>query len=186
MGLVVCFAGQIGSGKSSLSRALAGSLGWPRTAFGDYLRKEAAKIGQDPDSRQVLQDLGQSLVERDAKQFCRAVLADGGFAPQGNLLVDGVRHVDVQRLIAELVAPSKTKLIYLAAGDAQRLERISDRSDGQSDFARAESHSVEAQLRDSLPALADAHINTEIGFDGVLRECESVIRAWIDTLSLED
>lgn len=179
MPLVVSFAGQIGSGKSSVSRSLAESLKWPRAAFGDYLRKLAVEQGLDAGSRQVLQDLGQTLVEKDSRAFCRAVLLNGGFSPSSNLLVDGVRHVGIQHDIAALVAPSDSKLIYLSAGEGERLARVKNRPAGQSDFGRAEGHMVESELRHDLPSVADVMINAEQDLPIVLRACEAQIQDWL-------
>lgn len=179
MSLVVSFSGQIGSGKSSVSRALAARLNWPRASFGDYLRKLAAEQGRDPNSREVLQDLGQSLVEHDSRAFCRAVLSSGGFAPTTNMLVDGVRHVGIQHDIAALVAPSSSKLIHLGAGEVQRLARVSGRPDGQRDFRRAEGHVVESELHHDLPSLADVIIDAEGELPAVLNECEAWIHDWL-------
>lgn len=179
VGLVVCFSGQIGSGKSSVSRSLASWFGWPRAAFGDYLRKEAERTGLDATNREALQDLGQKLVSFDAHAFCRAVLMDGGLVQGGNLFVDGVRHVKIRNIIATLANPSLTKLIYLSAGDTKRLDRASQRTDGSSDFVRAASHIVESELRDELPAIADALIDAERPFDDVVGDCRSTICSWL-------
>src|SRR4051794_36648427 len=97
-GLVVCFAGQIGSGKSSVSRRLGEALAWPRAAFGDYLRAELGRCGGAPESREQLQDLGQRLVDEDPSRFCSSVMSSNGFKPGGDLLLDGVRHVEIQRI----------------------------------------------------------------------------------------
>lgn len=178
MGLVVSFAGQIGSGKSSVSCALAKILGWPRVGFGDYLRAEASRRGSNPDSRQVLQDLGQSLVDACPETFCRAVLDMADFNPGGDLLLDGIRHVDIQIVVGRLVAPSKTKLLYLSAEDSTRLKRVADQLDCKSEFTRADQHQVEAELKDNLPTIADAVIDTQTDTDAVVRKCLGLIRSW--------
>jgi hypothetical protein len=178
MGLVVGFAGRIGSGKSSVSEALAHTLGWRRTGFGDYLRDELTRRGGDPDLREALQDLGQSLVDTDPEGFCRTVLAAGGFAPGADLLVDGIRHVDIHRIIARLVPPSEPKLIFLAADDTRRIGRVGGRASGHADFARAETHRVEADLRASLPAIADVTIDAHEDFAKVVEACLAAIESW--------
>jgi hypothetical protein len=104
MSLLLCFSGQIGSGKSSVSAAVAEALGWRRTGFGDYLRSEITLLGGNPDSREALQDLGQRRVDEDPKSFCRDVLTAGGFKSGDNFIVDGVRHVSIFDI---LVAESK-------------------------------------------------------------------------------
>ena len=154
-GLVVCFSGRIGSGKTSITQILSTALGWPRAGFGDYLRARIAQEGGDPDSRQALQDLGQSLVDADPDGFCLDVLKSAYFQPGGNLLLDGIRHVDIKNRITRLVAPSRTILIHLTLDDAELLRRIKSRPQGSGDLARAQTHRVESELVSSLPQIAD-------------------------------
>jgi cytidylate kinase len=180
MPLLACFSGRIGSGKSSVSEALAQQLGWRRTSFSDYLRVELQRRGGDPGSREALQDLGQSLVEADGEAFCRAVLIAGGFQPGGNFLLDGVRHVDIFRALARLARPSSARLIFLAADDVSRHERVAGRPDGRTDFARAEAHLVEADMKDSLPAIADLCVNATQDLEVVVDQCLTAIRQWTD------
>jgi cytidylate kinase len=179
-GLLICFSGRIGSGKSSVSEILAARLGWKRSAFGEYLRTELARRGGDVTSREALQDLGQSLVETDTEAFCSDVLSAGGFRPGDNFLVDGVRHADIQRMLAVLASPSVARLIFLAADDANRFQRIADRPDGQADFARAEAHKVEADLKASIPAIADLSVDSTQDIDLVIGECLAAIHQWME------
>jgi hypothetical protein len=118
------------------------------------------------------------MVETDATALCRAVLAAGGFIRGGNLLVDGVRHVRVQRLLGDLVIPSVTKLIFIAVDDDNRLERVRDRDQGQSDFTRAEAHVVETDVKEGLPAIADAIIDGRDEPPAVVEKCLVWIRRW--------
>jgi adenylate kinase family enzyme len=154
-GLVVCFSGRIGSGKTSITQILSTALGWSRAGFGDYLRARIAREGGDPNSRQALQDLGQSLVDADPNGFCLDVLKSGDFQPGGNLLLDGIRHVDIKNRVTKLVAPSHTILVHLTLDDAELLKRIESRPQGSTDLARAETHRVESELVSSLPQIAD-------------------------------
>lgn len=176
MTVLLCFSGQIGSGKSSVSTAAAEALGWPRTGFGDYLRAEVRRSGGDP-SREQLQNLGQFRVDADPAAFCRDVLAFGGFTPGMNFVVDGIRHVDVLTILRNLAAPSVARLVFLQAGDANRAARVEKRSDCD-DLARAQRHRVEAELCDALPQRADAIIDAERPFDEVVAACIDVARAW--------
>lgn len=178
MGLVVCLSGRIGSGKSSVAAGLCDKLGWARAGFGDYLRKEIARRGGDPSSRQALQDLGQSLVEKDAVAFCRAVVSDAGFVPGGDLVIDGVRHASIQLCLREVAAPSVCKLIFLAADEEERLARVAQRPLGESDFARAEGHVAEADMVDQLPAMADKIVDGSLQLETVVDECLSAVSAW--------
>lgn len=174
MNLLVCFSGQIGSGKSSVSAATAAALGWRRTGFGDYLRTEVSRRGGDPNSREALQNLGQHLVQADAEDFCRLVLAAAGFRPGDDFVIDGVRHVEIFRNLERLAKPSVAKLLFLDADEAQRLARIRERSD-KGDFGRATSHRVEAELQSDLPALADDVVDATRPFDEIVAVCLATI-----------
>jgi cytidylate kinase len=177
MSLLICFSGQIGSGKSSISAAVADELGWRRTGFGDFLRAEIARSGGDLASRQALQDLGQKRVDADPEAFCRDVLSTGGFQPGDDFLIDGVRHVAIFRILRGLAAPSTARLLFLQASEAARTARVETRSD-HADFQRATGHHVEAELRDALPELADAVMDADRPFGDVVADCVALIRSW--------
>jgi dephospho-CoA kinase len=173
--LVVCFAGRIGSGKTSVTRALATQLGWRRAAFGDYLRDRIVREGGDANDRQVLQDLGQRLVDNDAELFCRDVLAHADYVQGESLLVDGIRHVAMYRLVVSIVAPVESRLIYLSADIENVRNRVDRRSGEANDLARAEAHRVEAELSTDVPAVADAIIDSNQTFDSVVSVVISMI-----------
>ncbi|MAM39585.1 MAG: hypothetical protein CL949_14030 [Erythrobacter sp.] len=177
MSLLLCFSGQIGSGKSSVSTAVAEALGWRRTGFGDYLRSEIIRSGGDPNDRQALQDLGQKRVDADAAAFCRDVLAAAGFTPGDDLVIDGIRHVAIFEILAEVSRPSEARLLYLGAREITRNLRIQSRTDAQ-DFARASAHRVETELQDALPQRADALIDADQQLEQVVANCLEAISRW--------
>lgn len=177
MSLLLCFSGQIGSGKSSVSAAVATSLGCRRTGFGDYLRNEVTRLGGDPDDRKALQDLGQKRVDADPVAFCSDVLASGGFLPGDDFVIDGIRHVGIFDILAKIGRPSRAKLLFLGASEATRIGRVETRDDAQ-DFVRASKHRVEAELRDALPHRADGVINADQPFDRVLADCLRLAQQW--------
>lgn len=179
MSLLLCFSGQIGSGKSSVSTAVAAALGWRRTGFGDYLRHEIVRSGGDPNDRQALQDLGQQRVETDAAAFCRDVLAAAGFTPGDDLVIDGIRHVAIFEMLAEVSKPSEARLLFLGAPETTRNVRIQTRADAH-DFARASTHRVETELQDELPQRADALVDARQSFDQVMADCLKLIRQWME------
>jgi cytidylate kinase len=177
MSLLLCFSGQIGSGKSSVSTAVAEALGWRRTGFGDYLRKEIARLGGDPTDRQALQDLGQQHVESDSPGFCRDVLSDAGFQPGDNFIIDGIRHVAIFEILAAVSMPSEGRLLFLGAPQTTRTARVQTRADAQ-DFERASGHQVENELQDALPQRAHAVVDANQSFDLVVTDCLGVIGRW--------
>lgn len=177
MGLIICFAGGIGSGKSSVSLALAGRLNWKRASFGEYLRFLSRADGTTA-TRQELQDLGKRMVEESEERFCVNVLAHGGVIAGGNGFVDGLRHVSVLKRLRVLLAPSAVRLILLSVPAKDRHARVISRADG-GEFVTADSHPVEAETRDALPGLADLTIDSTITFDRVVDQCASAIRQWV-------
>ncbi len=177
MSLLLCFSGQIGSGKSSVSAAVATALGWKRTSFGDYLRGEISRLGGDPGDRKALQDLGQRRVEDDAMAFCRDVLAAGDFRPGDDFIVDGIRHVAIFELLAVVSEPSQARLLFLQAPELARSVRVQGRPDAQ-DFVRASVHHVESELQNALPRRADAIVDAGRSIDRVLAECLTLVDGW--------
>jgi cytidylate kinase len=181
MSLLLCFSGQIGSGKSSVSLALAEALGWRRTGFGDYLRSEIARLDGDPGSREALQDLGQSRVDDDPSAFCRDVLAAGSFRPGDNFVIDGIRHLAIFEILRILSTPTHARLIFLAATEATRIARVDERS-GSWNFARASGHRVESELRDALPQRADGLVSADRPIDLVVADCLDLVKLWQQTI----
>lgn len=179
MSLLLCFSGQIGSGKSSVSTAVATALGWKRVGFGDYLRSEIAKIGGDPNDRKALQDLGQQRVATDAMAFCRDVLTAVEFVPGEDIVVDGVRHVTIFEVLDQISKPSRARLLFLGVPEDTRYTRIQSRADAP-DFVRASVHQVEVEAQDALPKRADALVDAGQSFDEVVSDCLGWARRWRD------
>ncbi len=80
---------KLGSGKSTFSEELANGLGWPRASFGDFLRN-VAKSRDLEESREVLQELGESFIERGPNEFCRAVVAPDKWNSGEPLIIGGI------------------------------------------------------------------------------------------------
>jgi dephospho-CoA kinase len=177
MSVLLCFSGQIGSGKTSVSVEVAKKLGWGRTGFGDYLRAEILKIGGDPSDREALQDLGKSRVDESCEAFCRDVLEFGGFRPGENFVVDGIRHLVIFDTLAIQGLPSRARLIFLGAEETTRVARVMARADAH-DFDRASKHPVESELANALPKIADGIVNSEQSFDRVVMDCLCLVRRW--------
>ena len=177
--LLVCFSGEIGSGKSSISRAVARRLGCGCASFGGYLREEVVRGGGDPARRESLQDLGQNQIKQDAELLCGRVLAAGGFVAGTDFVLDGVRHVEVLPHLVRIAAPSEVRLIFLKADVRLRLSRVGKRSDGaREDFDRAVGHIVEAELEHELPTVADAIVDGSPVEADVVEVCIGLITGW--------
>lgn len=166
---VLAFAGGIASGKSTLSQAVAQSLGCPRVTFGGYVRTEAKRRGVS-DDRKTLQRIGEELVAQDAEGVCRAVLAQAAWLPGSALVVDGVRHVNIVDLLRRLVAPSGFRLVHVSASEQARSRRLVSRGGNKSELRTLDTHSTEKDVPDRLRELADLRVDGENPLEAVIDE----------------
>lgn len=155
-GTVIAFSGAIGTGKSKISTALGQRLHWPRTGFGDYVRSYARANGKDPDDRATLQALGQALVLTDVDGFVAKVLSQVEWMESGNLILDGLRHVEVrQALLQQLRDVAVLKLVHVTVDEDTRLERAGERGIEQRMLSRYDQDLTEAQMSRIVPPYAD-------------------------------
>ena len=168
--MVLAFSGKIGSGKSSVSMAVAESLHLPWVSFGDYVRKQAKAQELEP-TRQHLQDLGQALLLADADAFCAAVLAQTPDVENG-LVMDGIRHSNVLRIIKRLVAPQQVIHIHLLLDEDLREERVVGRQGvvELDEQRRMSNHPTEEQVFELLPSIADLAIGSFDTLDAVVQK----------------
>src|SRR5216683_5953864 len=100
--MLIALAGPMGSGKSTVSRALAARLNARILGFGEYVRVCARERGLDADDRTVLQDLGQKLVAKYPIAFVRDAVRWAGHQPGNRIIFDGIRHETVWDAILAL------------------------------------------------------------------------------------
>lgn len=172
---VVAFSGKIGSGKSEVSSQLATRLGWRRASFGDYLRSLARNQGF-PESREILQTLGESLVAKDIRQFCKDVLTDANWAPGQGLVVDGIRHTEAVAILREIVMPLPFLLILIELPDPLRQDRLLKKGLEVESLRRLELHSTESQINSVLPRVADLRIDGTRKPDELIEEIVEYLR----------
>src|SRR5439155_17943632 len=148
---ILAFAGPIGAGKSTLSKALATELGWKRVGFGSAVRDEARRR-RLPTTRAALQDLGvQLIVEPGWEPFCRLVLNQAGWQQGEPLLLSGVRHEEALRALQIVVAPSEVALVYIWAPLDVRKERLRSLNPEDAESLEVvERHSTELQVQRNL------------------------------------
>ena len=167
MSVVICLAGHIGSGKTSVASAIAAGLECPRASFGAYVRSQVASCGGSADDRLALQEYGLQRVSSDIRSFCQDVLQFGGYVKGQPLVVDGLRHPNVYQAIRDLAAPSEVKLIYLQASEEDRQRRSSD-------AGVADNHPVEAQI-DELLQIADVVVDASLPLNDVIAIAKDAI-----------
>ncbi|HKQ09499.1 MAG TPA: Shedu anti-phage system protein SduA domain-containing protein [Blastocatellia bacterium] len=138
-----------------MSKRVAQSLGLPWTSFGEYIRILARQQGRDT-SIEVLQEIGATQVSGDCEGFCRAVLQQVQWEPGQSLVIDSIRHTQVEEILENLVKPSIMLTVFLDVDDRIRLTHLREENiTDPSDIERVESHSTEAQVRTVLPKTAD-------------------------------
>ena len=162
--LAIAISGPIGSGKTTVAKALAERVGAQRIGFGDYVRKVARTAGLDSTNRTVLQDLGDVLV-RWPEEMCGEVLRQFPASENAPLIIDGVRHVTVLEALRRLVRPRELKLVYLDADRATLLTRWASEGD-QSKVDDPYAHDVEHEVETLLRTLADIVVDN--GSDATL------------------
>ena len=172
---ILAFAGKIGSGKSTISRLVAQKLRWKHASFGDYVRTVAQHRNLE-ETREILQNLGSSLIREGWEQFSNAVLEQVQFKPGECLVLDGIRHIEALSTIRKLAYPSTVFLIYIQLKPSQRQKRLDIKGIvGEREIKLIEEHPTEKQVQTVLPRVADLLI------DGSKPELQTVsdIIAWI-------
>lgn len=173
--VVFCFSGGIGSGKSTLSHSLAEVVGWKRVSFGDFVRKKAKEM-QLNESRESLQMIGAQLVANGGN-FCQQVLNDSQWKKDTNLIIDGIRHLDVLSILKRMVKPFKLYHVHIVADDATRSNRIEKRADeGNKTIYELDKHSTECEVHTILFTKADLIVNGNKPIQVLLDEIFAFLR----------
>jgi dephospho-CoA kinase len=142
----------MGSGKSTLARALAETLDANLLAFGEYVRAYAKEHGLAAESRSVLQDTGQQLVERDPRAFVQGALAWLQHQPSQHLVLDGIRHESIWDEVngAASERGQIAKLIYLDVREDVRRRRLRARGLSEAGITAFNNHPTERRLRERM------------------------------------
>lgn len=172
-GLVIGLSGKRGSGKTTVAEDLASNLGWKIVHFGRLVKSKAAAAGLG-DSIQELQSHG-AMLAKDPQQFCLDLLEFCSWNPGDNLIVDGIRHVEVADALEYVVRPSEFLLIAIKVDERTRLSRLEKR-DGQlpKDVSRIDGHSTEAQVGTIIEQRSDLVITGDEAIDEIVLRIEEV------------
>jgi cytidylate kinase len=155
MSCIIAFSGLPQTGKTTLARLLARELQCKFVSFGDFVRQEALNRGFLNATRQDLQNIGQTLVTENVRDFCRNVLATVEFSPGEQIVLDGVRHKEVLEVISEISQRQPIKLVLLIASEKIRRNR------SLQDIDSIDSHRVESEVKAQFRSVADLVIETE-------------------------
>jgi dephospho-CoA kinase len=151
---LICIAGSIASGKTTLADALHAALpGSERLAFGDVVRRRARKYRLEP-TRQELQETGLRLIREGWPAFVDELLSELEGEPHA-LIVEGVRHREAVEALRERLPTRQLLLVYVAVPESQRRDRLAHRAEHE----QALEHGVERDV-ESLRAIADLVVET--------------------------
>jgi hypothetical protein len=179
VGLVIALSGGIGSRRSDLAEKLEARLGWPRVKFSDLIRRRIEEAGEDAENRLLQQQYGQRLVQYQLDDFVGGTLA---MAPHwvaaGNLIVDGLRHVEVLLTLRRLVneAGSSVFYVHVRADPLEREAGARHRGIQEQDMFRYDHALSEAQMNRILPAYADLEVDGTLGLGLNLQDIEEKLR----------
>ena len=173
---VICFSGRIGSGKTTVSHCVARSPGWKWASFGQFVHTNNKRIGGSH-RRSDLQDSGQLAVNRNSFGFCNQMLTHFSVGKDDNVIIDGIRHLNVLNDLKKIFSSRKVILLYLGISNSIREARLTQRGDDRREIAEAEQHCMEQEVIEDLPRVADRIVNV----DGELTDTVSVVRSVIDS-----
>ncbi len=170
------FSGRIKSGKTTIAAATADSLRWPCASFGVYVRNVAVRRRQNPRSRAVLQEIGESLVAQGWSVFCHDVLKTANWVRGMPIVIDGIRHVEAVKRLREMVSPLKFLLVYVTVDADLQLARARRANVAPQMLADIEKHSTEVDVQFRLPELADLLVDGANSIGQTVAEIEVCVQ----------
>jgi hypothetical protein len=178
VGVIIVLSGAIGSRRAELAEKLEERLHWPRVKFSDYIKQRMQADGDDPEDRALLQEYGQRLVQNHLKAFVEGVLAMvPGWEVNGNLIVDGLRHVEVLLTLRELIDGPTVFYVHVKPDPLKREPAARDRGINEQDMYRYDRALSEAQMNRILPAYADLEVDGSLGFSLNIQDIEQHLKA---------
>jgi hypothetical protein len=179
VGVIVVLSGAIGSRRSELAEKLEQRLHWPRVKFSDYIKQRIEAEGDDPNDRLVQQQYGQRLVQNHLKSFVEGVLAmiPNWQVEGGNLIVDGLRHIEVLLVLKELLADEfRIFYVHVKPDPLRRESGARERGLNDQDMYRYDRALSEAQMNRILPAYADLEVDASLGIGLAIQDIEEHLK----------
>ena len=165
--LVVCLAGAVGSGKTTVARALAADLDATIAGFGDFVRHIAAE-NNEPTDRNTLQRLGQSLVEADAIGFTRRFTDWARFDATRSIIIEGVRHASAYDAIRDFAQTIGAVPFLIFLNTSSNVRAVRRFGGDLSALIRVDLHAAERQTVDVLERRADLTVDGAKPLDEVV------------------
>lgn len=159
MTIDIAFSGRLGCGKTTVSQAVAAALHARWCSFGSVIKKIAEERGT-PLKRESLQKLGENLVANSAEELCRRVLSEVMPLSDSPAVIDGLRHLKIQKILQELFKPRRLIVVFVDINDAVRFERLRlGRGLEEEEVRSLEEHSTELEVSGPIRQLADFSVD---------------------------
>lgn len=171
MNAIICLAGEIAAGKTTLAQALTDR--WPNSAirsFGDVVRDRARADGLPPD-RASLQQVGTRLIAHGWRAFCDRLLAELP-TELDILIIDGVRHAEPVYELRRRYPVTPVYLVLLRPPPEVIAGRLAQR--GETTDVR--DHTVESDTG-PLAVLADLTVDTTRPVTEIAEQVHHLINA---------
>lgn len=114
---VVCVAGKIASGKTTVASELAAVMQGEQFSVSDYLKHCLKERGIVSPSRTQLQDLGESFIDEGWENFCDGFLEFINYDRNKVFVIDGIRHKKFLNALCNKIYPVNPILVYLNVDD---------------------------------------------------------------------
>lgn len=124
---IILVAGKIGSGKTYWSDKIAEEYNCDRASFSSYIKHLCKKEGLDI-TRSNLQDIGRNVVKNDLDKYIYYTLNYSN-SRYKNIVIDGLRSVDVAKRVKELYINSRVTMIYINCTEEQRKINLKNRGE---------------------------------------------------------
>ena len=159
--MLLVLAGRTASGKSSLASAVGERLGFRVAGFGQYVRSLVPEASAGEAARSQLQAKGHATVQRNPATFASEFLKWAGYNAGEGLIADGLRHIAIWDVLKNILIPQKDPigLVFVAIGDAVRVNRLRARGLSDADIAAIEQHPSERDVLFGLQALAGLSVD---------------------------
>lgn len=178
----IIFSGPIGSGKTSVSKQVAATLGYGWNSFGATVKRIAIERSV-PVQRENLQALGERLIADEPRQFCHRVLQEAEGTTLKPVVIDGLRHAHIRGVLQELSRPRSLVCIYVHVDDATRFSRIQQRDALTPEKIRTlDAHSTESEVSERIRGLADFVADN----NGQVSACSAAVLKWLVAEQLVD
>lgn len=161
---VICIAGKVGAGKTTVASFLQESYQCQRCSVSDFLKDELRQRGITEMSRSNLQNLGEEYIRSGWNHFCHDFINFIRWDKKHPLIIDGIRHTEFLRALSFWVYPIPICCIYLSADTKTISENILKRGSENIDSSRlAEGNQLQLESNCDLIIQVDKRNVTEIG-----------------------